>query len=352
MTTRTPRALSARITLLISVLVALTTLASAQAGRGAISGLISNTSGAIVPGAKVTATNQATGIQAWHAVFGGRSLLLRLPPSSPFLRDPMKSWSQRKDSRQPSTKTSPSPSIRSSTINISLNVGSVSEVVSVNASTSLVETSNSTVGQLISSDVIDRVPLVTRDVFQLIQLSAGVLPTNETPNASDTSGIFNSRPGVDVSAYTINGALQGSVSYMLDGSPLGVAENNAASIMPAFQVPEDGVEEYRVETQNTPATYGSGGAGVISLVSKSGANQFHGDAFVYIRPNTLAANDYFNKLNNPGSSTPDYHRYQEGGSFSGPILHQKLFFEGDYEATQQQQFDSGGTFTVPTLAER
>jgi hypothetical protein len=75
---------------------------------------------------------------------------------------------------------------------------------------------------------------------------------------------------------------------MLDGSPLGVAENNAASIMPAFQVPEDGVEEYRVETQNTPATYGSGGAGVISLVSKSGANQFHGDAFVYIRPNTLA----------------------------------------------------------------
>src|SRR5262249_30684913 len=152
------------------------------------------------------------------------------------------------------------------------------------------DTSNSTVGQLISSEAIDRVPLLTRDVYQLVQLSAGVLPANGTANASDTPGIFNARSLIDVSAYTINGSLAGSVYYMLDGSPIGVAENNAATILPAFQMPEDGVEEFRVETQNTPATYASGGGGVISLVSKSGTNKFHGDGFGYFRPNALAAN--------------------------------------------------------------
>ena len=177
-------------------------------------------------------------------------------------------------------------------------MGAVSEVVTVTGSTDLAGTSNSTVGQLINAEVIGRVPLLTRDVFQLVQLSAGVTPTNGTPTTPLTSPGASSAPSRrDVSAYTINGALQGSVYYMLDGSPIGIAENNTASIIPAFQVPEDGVDEYRVETQNAPATYQSGGAGVISLASKSGGSQFHGDAFFYIRPNTLGANDYFNKQN-------------------------------------------------------
>ena len=76
-----------------------------------------------------------------------------------------------------------------------------------------------------------------------------------------------------MSSATINGAIVGSVYFMLDGSPLGIAENNSAAIIPAMNIPEDGVEEVRVETQNTPASYQSGGAGVISLVSKSGTNK-------------------------------------------------------------------------------
>src|SRR5512135_2508378 len=82
---------------------------------------------------------------------------------------------------------------------------------------------------------------------------------------------------------------------MLDGSPIGVAENNSGAIIPAMEIPEDGVQEVRVETQNTPASYLSGGAGVISLVSKSGTNKFHGTAFGEFRPDFLAANEYFNK---------------------------------------------------------
>ena len=161
---------------------------------------------------------------------------------------------------------------------------------------------------------------------------------------------------MDVSSYTINGAIVGSVYYMVDGSPLGIAENNVAAIIPALEIPEDGVEETRVETQNTPASYQSGGAGVISLVSKSGADQFHGDAFGVFRPDVLAANEYFNKQSQlsqgQNNSSPSFHRYQEGGAIGGPILHNKLFFFGDYEATQQQLFDGSNTFTVPTTAER
>ena len=319
----------------------------AQAGRGGISGLVTDPSGAVVPAAKVVALNHATGIsQSTVSTGAGLYSFVSLTPGDYQLT-----------ANAPNFETVVRDHVtvsvdQVSSVNIALPVGKVSEVVTVTQTTDLVDTDNSTVGQLIDAQTMDRVPLFSRDVFQLVQLSAGVLPANGTPNASDTVGIFYSRPEADVSTYTINGSLQGNVYYMLDGSPIGIAENNSATVIPAFQVPEDGVDEYRVETQNTPATYQSGGGGVISLVSKSGGEKFHGDAFVYLRPNALAANEYFFKLNNPGVGTPDFHRYQEGGAISGPILRKKLFFFGDYEATQQVQYDGGGSFTVPTLAER
>jgi len=330
------------------------TAALAQAGRGSISGLVSDPTGAIVPGAKITLLNHATGV-ALHTVTttAGLYSFVSLNPGVYEVTASLKGFESVAQDNVNVTVD------QVSTVNITLRVGSVNEVVTVTESTSLVEASNSTVGQLISAETIDRVPLLTRNVFDLVQLSAGVTPANGSPNSSSSNAIINissGRPGVDVSSYTINGAILGSVYYMLDGSPLGIAENNAAAIIPALQIPEDGVDEYRVETQNTPASYQSGGAGVISLVSKSGGNQFHGDAFVVLRPNVLAANEYFNKqsqlLNSESNQSPAFHRYQEGGSISGPILHKKLFFFGDYEATQQQAFDGSNTFTVPTTAER
>ena len=342
---------SLRVFLCISVLIlSASSAALAQAGRGGVNGLVTDPTGAIVPGARVTVVNHATGV-AQHTVTTAAGLYsyVSLTPGVYVVTASQKGFeSVAQDNVTVSVD-------QVSVVNIALRVGSVSEVVTVSESVDLVEASNSTVGQLISAETIDRVPLVSRDVYELVQLSAGVLPANGTPNSSGSPGIFNARSGIDVSSYTINGALQGTVYYMLDGSPMGVAENNLASVIPAFAIPEDGVDEYRVETQNTPASYQSGGGGVISLVSKSGGNQFHGDGFVYVRPNVLAANDYFNKNTQLSSGLPNqspaFHRYQEGGAFSGPILHKKLFFFGDYEATQQRSFDSG-YFTVPTAAER
>src|SRR5208283_1594153 len=270
-------------------------VALAQAGRGSISGLVSDPSGAIVNGAKVTALNHATGVEL-HTVTSAAGLysFVSLTPGTYLVTASQKGFEGVAQDNVLVTVD------QVTTANIALRVGSVTETVTVTETSALADTTNSTVGQLIDSAAINRVPLLTRNVFDLVQLSAGVTPANGAPNSSSSqviSSISSGRPGIDVSSYTINGAVQGSVYYMIDGSPLGIAENNIAAIIPAMEIPEDGVEEFRVETQNTPASYQSGGAGVISLVSKSGGDKFHGDAFVYLRPDVLAANDYFNKQN-------------------------------------------------------
>jgi hypothetical protein len=320
----------------------------AQGGRGGLSGLISDSSGAIIPGATVTATSLASGTtQTTVSTAAGLYSFVSLAPGAYEVRANAKGFETVVQKNVMVTLD------QVTTVNFSMRIGAVNEVVTVTESAALVDTSNSTVGQLIGAETIDRVPLLTRNVFDLVQLSAGVTPANGAPNSSSSqqiTSISNGRPGIDVSSYTFNGAIVGSVYYMVDGSPIGIAENNAGAIMPALELPEDAVEETRVETQNTPASYQSGGAGVISLASKGGGDKFHGSAFGVFRPNIMAANEFFNKQ--AGNPTPDFHRYQEGGSIGGPILHGKLFFFGDYEATQQQSYDGSNWFTVPTTAER
>jgi Carboxypeptidase regulatory-like domain len=325
-----------------------------QAGRGAVNGTIADQTGAIIPGASVTLLDTASGV-ARHTTSNaaGNFAFISLNPGT-----------YRVTASQRGFVTVVHDDVtvnvdQTTTVNLALHVGAVNQVVTVKGSVGLTEATNSTVGQLISAATIDRVPLLTRDVYDLVQLSPGVTPANGAPNSSSSqaiSSITSGRPGIDVSSYTINGAIVGSVYYMVDGSPIGVAENNAAAILPAMVLPEDAVQETRVETQNTPASYQSGAAGVISLASKSGGNKFHGDIFGVFRPNVLAANEYFNKQSQIGSGTPNtppsFHRYQEGASIGGPIRHNKLFFFADYEATQQALFDGSNIFTVPTTAER
>ncbi len=330
-------------------------VALAQAGRGSISGLVTDPGGALVSGAQLVLRSPATGVTQ-HTVTSGAGLytFISLNPGVyqvTATQSGFKTITQDKITVNVDQVTE---------VNFTLQIGAATEKVVVVETADLVEPTNSTVGSLIPSEQIDRVPLLYRNVYDLIQLSAGVIAVNGSPNSSDSmqsvQNISNGRPGVDVSADTINGSLVGSVYYMLDGAPIGIAENNSAAIIPAMNIPEDGVEEVRVETQNTAASYQSGGGGVISLVSKSGTNKFHGDAFGVFRPDVLSANDYFNKNTQLSqglkNTPPSFHRYQEGGAIGGPIKRDKIFFFGDYEDTQQTQFEGLDTFTVPTSAEK
>ena len=329
--------------------------AFAQAGRGSVSGTVTDPGGAVVAGAQVALLNHATGVTL-HTVTSGAGLytFISLNPGAYQVTASQSGFSSVAQDKVTVDLD------QVSEVNITLRVGAATETVTVVETANLVEPSNSTVGSLISAETIDRVPLLYRNVYDLIQLSAGVIPVNGSPNSSDSfqsvQNISNGRPGVDVSADTINGSLVGSVYYMLDGAPIGIAENNSAAIIPAMNIPEDGVDEVRVETQNTPASYQSGGGGAISLVSKSGTNKFHGDLFGVFRPDVLSANDYFNKQTQLSAgqknTPPSFHRYQEGGAIGGPIKKDKVFFFADYEDTQQTQFEGVDYFSVPTSAER
>jgi len=328
--------------------------ASGQAGRGGVSGVVTDSAGAVIPDASISIKNDATG-STRTAMSNGAGLysFVSLAPGSYDVSATAKGFGTLVRKNVGVTVD------QVSTINLALSVGSVSQVVTVTGGNELVDTSNSTVGQLIGSATIDRVPLLTRNVYDLIQLSSGVTPANGASNSSSSYAIQNissGRPGVDVSSYTVNGAIEGSVYYMIDGSPVGIAENNAAAIIPAMDLPEDDVDEIRVETQNTPASYQSGAAGVISVATKSGGDKYHGDIFGVFRPDVLAANEYFNKQYDAQSdlpnTSPSFHRYQEGAAIGGPVLHKKLFFFGDYEATQQDLYDGSNRFVVPTTAER
>ncbi len=334
------------LSLILALAIGLSPAARAQAGRGTVSGLITDSSGAAVPAAKVEIVNIANGtLLSTVTTHAGLYAFVSLAPGTYQLTVSHGGFATLVRKGIPVTVD------QTTAVNLTLHPGAVTQTVTVTGAMPLMATSNSTVGQLISAEMIHRVPLVTRDAYQLVQLTAGITPVNGSVNNVD----FNARPGAEVSGYTINGALQGSVYYMLDGSPISIGENNLGAVIPALRPPLDAVQEYRVETNNVPASYQSGGAGVISLVTKSGANHFHGDAFYYNRPNALAANDSFAKANELASGQPNkplnFHRYQWGASIGGPIRHDKMFFFADYEGLQQRTLQTG-SMTVPTAAER
>jgi len=321
-------------------------LAFGQAGRGRITGLITDPSGAAVPAATIKLLNPATGVtQTAQTTGSGLYSFSSLNPGTYNVTVSKKGFA---------TLVQKSVAVQvdqTTAVNLTLKPGAVHQVVTVTSSAPLTATTNATVGQLISEQTIQRVPLVDRDVFKLVQLSPGITPINGAVNNVE----FNQRPGADVSGFSINGLPQGTLTYLEDGAPLTIAENNLGAMIPAMIPPLDSIQEYRVETSNVPATTQSFGTGVLSLVSKSGTNKFHGSGFFYGRPNFWAANDPFVKASQleagQPNQAPNFHRYQWGASIGGPIKHDKVFFFGDYEGTTQRSLDTA-SYTVPTMAER
>ena len=168
-------------------------VALAQAGRGSISGLVTDPAGALVPGAKVVLLNPATGVTQ-HTVTssGGLYTFISLNPGVYQVTASQKGFKNVAQEKVTVTVD------QVTEVNLTLEVGAITETVTVTAGTALVEPSNSTVGQFIESPTIDRVPLLYRNVYDLVQLSAGVIPVNGSPNSSDsmaTSVLRTSRAG-------------------------------------------------------------------------------------------------------------------------------------------------------------
>ncbi len=215
-----------------------------------------------------------------------------------------------------------------------LELGDLSDVVTVTAEVPLVNTSTPELGRTIENAEITNLPLVNRSVYTLLDITPGV-------ERNDNSIVL----GYPEQRTLINGGTDGgagSVNYYLDGGPNMAGLRNTGNATPN----PDAVEEFRVQTNSYNAEYGRFAAGIINVVTKSGTNQFHGSAFEFWRNNALNAHDWKNPASSP------LHRNQFGVTFGGPIQKDKTFFFFSYGGLRQIQSTFLNGAIVPTAAER
>ena len=290
-----------------------------------IAGTVRDPSGAVLPGVEVTATQTDTGIARTGVTNETGSYVLANLGIGPY----------RLEAALPGFRTFVQTGIvldvnASPVINPILEIGQVTEQVEVQANAAIVETRNAGVGQVVENARILDLPLNGRQVVDLIGLAGGTTPTT-APNGRDP---------FEPSGFSVAGGLWTGVNYTLDGgnhiNPVG----NGYLPLPF----PDALQEFKVETSATGAQNGMKAAGSVSLVTKAGTNEFHGDAFEFVR------NGIFNARNSFALARDTIKRNQFGGTIGGPIIHNKLFFFSGYQGTTLRQAPSSSRAYVPTPA--
>jgi hypothetical protein len=191
-------------------------------------------------------------------------------------------------------------------------------------------------GQVVTSRAVQDMPLNGRDVLQLALLQPGVTEANPDYTGATTAGGF---------AFSVAGGRPDSITYLLDGG----LNNNLLDNSNVLDPNPDAVQEFRILTSDYTAEYGRNGAGVISVVTKSGTNSIHGSAYDYLRNTDFDANDYFNKQN--GQPRDDLKRNQYGATLGGPIVKDRIFWFVSYQGQRQTQAVTSLSVTTFTPAE-
>jgi len=307
--------------------------AFSQDATGNIIGTITDQQGAVIAGAKVTVINSATQVSR-SAVTDkdGHFEILLLPIGSYKVSVEKEGFKRTLSSDQ---KLQINQSLR---VDLSMQVGGASEQIEVSAQAADVETVNPTLGNSVTSRPIVDMPLNGRNVLDLAKLQPGVVETN--PNGGG-AGTFN-----------ISGGKADSVTFLLDGGN----NNNLLSNGVVYNPNPDTIAEFRILTSNYTAEYGRNGGGIISVVTKSGTNQFHGSAFEFLRNDALNANTFFNNAN--GVSRDTLKRNQFGFTVGGPIDiphvingKDRFFFFAGYQGQRLVDTQTTGNITVFTPAE-
>ncbi len=302
--------------------------AGAQVDQGAIVGTVTDNSGAVVAGAKVTVTNRATNL----------ALTATTASDGSYVFSPIKIGSYdiavEKQGFEKARQTDVAVNVGAQVkANFSLTPGAVTQTVEVTAAVPLLQTQTSSVGQSVPSQEISNLPLNGRNYTYLSQIVAGV-----TTNNSRVSG---------TGGFTANGLQWSHNSYLLDGID---NNNNTVDFLngAAFVTltPPDAIQEVKVQTSNFNAEYGRAGSAVLNATTKSGTNAFHGDVWEFFRNDALDANSFFNNRNQV--NRPELRQNQFGFTVGGPIIHNKLFFFGDYQGLIIRQQALRNNVTVPT----
>jgi hypothetical protein len=304
----------------------LTTFVSAQVTTSRLEGVVQDQSGAVVPNAKVVVTNKQT--QAHAEVTTDASGNYVLPSLQPgFYTMSVEAAGFRKSVLN-NIELNVSDTVAQ---NVRLEVGQTTESVVVEATTVAVQTSDSQISRAVTMREIDTLPQLGRTPISLTTYQPGV-----QINAND------------VSFSRVNGTRQGSNNTTLDG----IDVNDAVAPRLGLTLTAnntDSIEEFRIVTEGGKAEYGRSAGGQVELITRSGTNSYHGNAFDYLRNTDLNANTFFN--NSAGTPRPLFIQNIYGGSFGGPILHDKLFVFGNFQGIRTDQTISR-VRTVPTASAR
>src|SRR5258708_1682757 len=302
-------------------------LSQAQ-GLGSIAGRITDPEGASVPNAKVTAVQVGTGFS--RAAMSDSEGLYVIPSLQPAMYDLTVEATGFGTSKESGIILLADQTL---TVNFGLKLGTTTEVVTVSGNALQVDMATSTIKQVIEEQRISELPLNGRNAAQLTLLVAGAV---NSPNGGADQGATKTFPGAVT--YSANGARQDTISYQLDG---GNYVDEYTNVNQPFPFP-DALQEFSVQTSNYSAEYGENAGGVVNVITKSGTNNFHGDAFEFVRNPVFNAQNYF-----ATPTTPDrIKRNQYGGTIGGPIFHDKTFFFAGYQRTAFRNLVLGSSKVV------
>ena len=326
----------------VAVLAVLCALAAprpvfAQVDRATLTGTIKDAGGAVVPGATVTVTSLATNAAVTQQTTdAGSYLVVNLIPGQ--YRVDVELTGFRKVSQTIVLEVG-----QRARVDATLAVGSVSESVSVQGASPLLNRNDATLGAVIPQMQVSNLPLAIRNWDDLLALVPGVQQDRYTEQGGGTS--FGRTGGINV-----HGARALQNNFLLDGVDNNSISENVQELTTQVSRPSvDAIQEFKVVTSPYSAEYGRAPGAAVSVSTKSGSNAFHGTAYEYFRNQAMDSIDFFSKK--AGAAKPDNKQHQPGGNLGGPIVRDRAFFFADFEGTRITRGVSRLT-RVPTADER
>jgi Carboxypeptidase regulatory-like domain/TonB dependent receptor-like, beta-barrel len=320
-----------------AALLVLFTLAAgvcfAQTETARLQGTVTDQQGAAIPAAAVTVTNTGT----------GRALSVQTDAEGFYLAPALPAGHYHvvveKTGFDKAAQDFDLQITQIGVVDFKLQVGTVSQTVTVEAGSPVIDSADSAIGEVVEARQIEEMPLNGRNFTQLALLVPGV--TRGSGNATGASGNSETfRYGQEGGAsLVVNGIRAQGNNFILDGIDNNEALVNTIVLFP----PADAIEEFKVQTNIAPAQFGRAGGALVVTSIKSGTNEYHGSAFWFNRNKQLNAENFFTS-----GPTPSFVRNQFGGSAGGPIVKNKLFIFGDYQGLRQNVPSGPSYATVPT----
>ena len=304
------------------------TLAFGQVITGRLIGTVSDQSRAAVPGAAVTISNQETGV-VWHVITDshGDYIAPSLPAGTYRIQ------AEQQGFRNAVAVDNVVNVAQDTRVDITLQIGSVADTVDVVASAPLVRSTSSEIGETIDHKQVDELPLNGRLFSQLMQLVPGAVPDGPTDAAESASG-SGARSPIQAD---INGISYKNGNFTIDGVSNREPANGYINISP----PVEAIQEFKVQTNNPSAEFGSFGGAIVNLTIRSGTNVISGFLFEYFRNDALNARTFF------AATIPPLKSNQFGGGIGGPVRKNKIFYFGDYQGLRLR-YGSVQRYTFPT----